>query len=103
MTTMVQAVYEGGVFRPTRKLKLMEGTHVDVVIPQTVVPRDPKTPAQRDRRRQFRAAVVAWRALPDLEKDKWRKRAAKSERTGYHLFLSEFTAKREVPLGRGKG
>ena len=68
-----------------------------------VVPRDPKTPAQRDRRRQFRAAVVAWRALPDLEKDKWRKRAAKSERTGYHLFLSEFTAKREVPLGRGKG
>lgn len=58
-----------------------------------VVPRDPKTPAQLDRRRRLRAAVDAWRALPDPEKETWRKRAARSERTGYHLFLTEFMTK----------
>ncbi len=59
-----------------------------------VVPQDPKTPAQLDRRRCFREAVVAWRALPDPEKADWRRRAARSERTGYHLFLTEFMARR---------
>ena len=61
-----------------------------------VVPRDPKTPAQLDRRRQFRDAVVAWRTLGTSEKAKWRQRAASDERTGYHLFLTEFMAKRDV-------
>jgi len=41
MTATVQAVYEGGVFRPTRKLSLTEGTQVDVLIPQAHAPRDP--------------------------------------------------------------
>jgi predicted DNA-binding antitoxin AbrB/MazE fold protein len=45
MTTTVPAVYEGGVFRPTRKLVLTEGTHVDVLIPQAALPRDPKAVA----------------------------------------------------------
>lgn len=58
-----------------------------------VVPHDPKTPAQVDRRGRFRAAVVAWRALPNSEREAWRKRAARAERTGYHLFLAEFIAK----------
>ena len=58
-----------------------------------VVPRDPKTPAQLDRRRHFRAAVVAWRALSDSDKEKWRSRAAREERTGYHLFLADHMAK----------
>jgi predicted DNA-binding antitoxin AbrB/MazE fold protein len=47
MTTTVRAVYEGGVFRPTRKLMLTEGTHVDVLIPQTSPPRDPRAVASR--------------------------------------------------------
>jgi len=59
-----------------------------------VVPRDPKTPAQLDRRSHFRAAVAAWRALPISEKEKWRKRASRTEHTGYHLFLTEFMAQR---------
>jgi len=55
-----------------------------------VVPRDPKTPEQVLRRNQFRAAVEAWRALPNPEKEAWRKRAARCERTGYHLYISTF-------------
>ncbi len=47
MTTTVQAVYEGGVFRPTRKLTLTEGTQVDVLIPQAALPRDPKAVATK--------------------------------------------------------
>ncbi|MGA2498523.1 MAG: antitoxin family protein [Tepidisphaeraceae bacterium] len=47
MTTTIEAVYEGGVFRPTRKLALLEGTHVDVFIPQAVQPRDPKAVAAK--------------------------------------------------------
>jgi hypothetical protein len=62
-----------------------------------VVPRDPKTAAQIHQRHHFRDAVVAWRALPIAEKERWRQRAARSERTGYHLFLTEFIAKRAAP------
>ena len=62
-----------------------------------VVPRDPKSPAQLDRRRHFGAAVVAWRALSDSDKQAWRNRAAREERTGYHMFLADFMAK-SVPL-----
>lgn len=58
-----------------------------------VVPHDPRTPAQRDRRARFHAAVAAWRALPEADKDAFRKRAAREERTGYHLFLAEFLEK----------
>ena len=47
MTTTVPAVYEGGVFRPTRKLTLTEGTQVDVLIPHFATPRDPKAVAAR--------------------------------------------------------
>jgi predicted DNA-binding antitoxin AbrB/MazE fold protein len=47
MTTTVPAIYEGGVFRPTRKLTLTEGTQVDVLIPQAAPPRDPRTVAAR--------------------------------------------------------
>jgi predicted DNA-binding antitoxin AbrB/MazE fold protein len=47
MTISVEAVYEGGVFRPIRKLALAEGTHVDVLVPQTTAPRNPKAVAAR--------------------------------------------------------
>jgi predicted DNA-binding antitoxin AbrB/MazE fold protein len=44
MATTVEAVYEGGVFRPTRQVALTEGTHVEVLIPAS---RDPKAVAAR--------------------------------------------------------
>ena len=47
MTTTIEAVYEGGVFRPTRQIALTEGTHVEVVIPAAVPPREPKAVADR--------------------------------------------------------
>ena len=47
MTTTIEAVYEGGVFRPTAKIVLAEGTHVAVVIPQAERPRDPKAVAAK--------------------------------------------------------
>ena len=63
------------------------------------VPRDPETPAQLERH-HFRDAVVTWRALSDCEKQKWRERAARDQRTGYHLFLTEFMAKVEAGTSR---
>jgi predicted DNA-binding antitoxin AbrB/MazE fold protein len=36
MTTTIEAVYEGGVFRPTRQIALTEGTRVEVSIPAVV-------------------------------------------------------------------
>lgn len=57
-----------------------------------VVPRDPRTPAQRGQRERFHAAVAAWRALPEPEKEALRVRAAREGRTGYHLFLAELLA-----------
>jgi predicted DNA-binding antitoxin AbrB/MazE fold protein len=47
MTTTIQAVYEGGVFRPIRQIVLTEGTHVEVLIPAIASPRDPKAVAAR--------------------------------------------------------
>lgn len=43
--TTIQAVYEKGVFRPIRQLVLSEGTRVEVRIPQSETPRDPKAVA----------------------------------------------------------
>jgi predicted DNA-binding antitoxin AbrB/MazE fold protein len=47
MTTTIEAVYEGGVFRPTRQITLTEGTHVEVFVPAAAAPRDPKAVAAR--------------------------------------------------------
>lgn len=47
MTTTIQAVYEGGIFRPTQQVALREGTHVEVLIPAVASPRDPKAVAAR--------------------------------------------------------
>jgi len=47
MTSTIRAVYEGGVFRPTREVTLTEGTQVDVLIPQAGGPRDPKAVATK--------------------------------------------------------
>ncbi len=47
MTTTIEAVYEGGVFRPLGQIVLSEGTHVEVTIPAVAAPRDPKAVAAR--------------------------------------------------------
>ena len=61
-----------------------------VYVRSWVRPKDPKTELQQQKRLQFEAAVAAWRALPEPEKEAFRKRAAREGRTGYNLFLSEF-------------
>jgi predicted DNA-binding antitoxin AbrB/MazE fold protein len=47
MTGTIEAVYVGGVFRPTRQVALSEGTRVEVFIPAASLPRDPRTVAAR--------------------------------------------------------
>jgi len=47
MTTIIDAVYEGGFFRPTEKVDLVEGTHVQVRVPQAAGPRDPRAAAAK--------------------------------------------------------
>jgi len=64
---------------------------------QWVVPKDPKTPGQLAQRGRFGAAVEAWRKLSEADKERYRNRAARMKRSGYHLFLSEHVA--DVPSG----
>lgn len=47
MSVSIEAIYEGGVFRPTREIKLTEGTHVEVIVPAKIVPPDPRVAAVR--------------------------------------------------------
>ncbi len=59
MATIIRAVYEGGVLRPTKPLALNEGETVDVIIAQMNLPglevRNP-TLAEQDYARRIRAA-----------------------------------------------
>ncbi len=43
----IQAVYEGGVFRPTADIDLAEGTHVEVIVPQDDLFPDPRAAAAK--------------------------------------------------------
>jgi hypothetical protein len=65
-----------------------------------VVPRNPKSPAQNAKRERFRQAVLAWRALPDADKQAYAKRASFLRRTGYNLFIAEFL---QAAAGSGPG
>ncbi|MGP0063848.1 MAG: antitoxin family protein [Isosphaeraceae bacterium] len=59
MTTIIRAVYEGGVLRPTQPLALSEGELVDVIVTQMKSPRLPlrePTLAEEDYARRIRAA-----------------------------------------------
>jgi hypothetical protein len=55
-----------------------------------VRPKNPKTALQQRKRHGFGAAVAAWRALSEAEKEGYRERAAAEGRTGYNLFISAF-------------
>lgn len=47
MASTIEAVYEGGIFRPIRQIALTEGTRVEVLIPAAAVTPDPKAVAAR--------------------------------------------------------
>jgi predicted DNA-binding antitoxin AbrB/MazE fold protein len=47
MTTIIEAVYEGGLFRPVGKVDLKEGTHVEVRVPRPAAHCDPRAVAAR--------------------------------------------------------
>lgn len=46
MAFSIDAVYEGGVFRPTSEVCLQEGTHVEVILPVIRPARDSRLVAQ---------------------------------------------------------
>lgn len=47
MTNAIEAVYEGGVFRPTHQIALSEGTRVEVFVPVAATARNAKKVAVR--------------------------------------------------------
>jgi hypothetical protein len=55
-----------------------------------VIPRNPNTAAQRERRTLFAEAVTRWQSLSEHSKEKWNRKALGTVRTGYTLFISQF-------------
>jgi hypothetical protein len=51
---------------------------------------DPRTPAQRANREKFKAAVAAWRALPETERQRHHTEAKAEGRTGWNRFIAEY-------------
>jgi predicted DNA-binding antitoxin AbrB/MazE fold protein len=47
MKTIIEAIYENGLFRPVEKVELTEGTHVELRFRQSVDQRDPKAVAAK--------------------------------------------------------
>ncbi len=55
-----------------------------------VIPADPRTAAQLDRREQFANAVNAWQQLPQIERAAWQRAARNKQMSGYNHFLSSW-------------
>ena len=53
-------------------------------------PKDPKTAKQQAHRERFRAAVAAWRALSDAERQRRHAEAKAEGRTGWNRFIAEY-------------
>ena len=53
-----------------------------------VIPCNPRTECQMMNRMMFKDAVRAWQSLSSQEKDVYRIRAEKTNRSGYNLFIS---------------
>ena len=66
-----------------------------------VVPRNPDTPAQRERRQRFAAAVQCWQSLPALTRARWNAQKTGLRPTGYNLFMSEYMRCEGVPAVPG--
>ena len=56
-------------------------------IRQRVIPADPKTALQLQKRNKFKLAVIEWQALNDEQKAAWNRAARSAQRGGYHHFL----------------
>lgn len=56
----------------------------------------PNSEEQLQCRRRFKAAVHAWQALSELERQSYRVRARKLHCSGYNLFIREFSRQHSV-------
>ena len=63
-----------------------------------VVPRNPDTLAQRERRQRFAAAVQCWKSLSDKAKARWNTFRPRRRATGYNIFVSEYMRCEEMPV-----
>lgn len=64
-----------------------------LVVREHVVPRDPKTPAQRAVRAAFRTLIACWKGLDAERRGSWNAHARKGRMTGYNLFLKRNLAR----------
>ena len=53
-----------------------------------VIPHNPDTSAQKDRRNLFAEAVALWQSLPEYKKFQWNNKATGKILSGYNLFIS---------------
>ncbi len=95
------------------RVKDQQGQHVDIVIQlagkgygngrivgdrQYLIrrhvphPKDPQTAKQLTRRERFQAAVAAWKALPESERQRRHAEAKAEGRTGWNRFISGWLA-----------
>ena len=51
---------------------------------------DRRSPAQLARRERFKAAVAAWRALPEAERQRHHEEAKAEGRTGWNRFIADY-------------
>lgn len=63
-----------------------------------VVPGNPDTPAQRQRRRLFAEAVNAWQSLPPNVRTRWNRLSSGGRTTGFNLFVSAYLQCRSIPI-----
>jgi len=70
MTKSIEAVYEGGYFRPVGKISPKEGTRVEVLITQPDAPRDAKAVAAKLAQVASKAAVGQTVESTSLDHDK---------------------------------
>lgn len=55
-----------------------------------VVPNNPDTRKQQNRRELFATAVAAWQTLPDYKKKQWEGKAALTHLPGYQFYISMY-------------
>jgi hypothetical protein len=55
-----------------------------------VIPVDPKTTAQLERRTTFAAAVAEWQTMTDDEKQLWSTKASRQQISGINLWIREY-------------
>ena len=54
---------------------------------------DRQSPAQLAQRGRFKAAIAAWRALPESERQHWRHEGRVNHQTGWNRFISTWLAR----------